>query len=131
MEVKTLSIILENSNADSAFKTAVKNFEAGQDSELIRSSAGAPRIKVLRVLMKLLDEYPSEPITKVEISGRSSCSGFQGDLEFSPGNKKIDFNWDCAWKAEQESMIAWYGAPNQIKAVQIFGYQCFQIFEMV
>lgn len=131
MEVKTLNTLLENSKADSAFKTAVENFETGQNSELIQYASGAPRVKVLRVLMKLLDDYANEPIAKVEINGGSSCSRFSGHLEFSPGNKKINFNWDCSWRAKQENMIAWYGAPNQIKAAQIFGYQCFQIFEMV
>ena len=119
------------SQATGQFKEALTNLINGKDSGLIVHSLGAPRIKLLRVLAKLLEEYPDEPISDVSIQASSSCSGFYGVLTFGPNASKIEFNWDCAWKAEQEGLQTWYGAPDQTKAAQLFGYQCFAKFEKV
>ncbi|MCG8607205.1 hypothetical protein MJD09_19750 [bacterium] len=122
--------LLRASKASQNFKTAVKEYLAGEDTSLIRHT-NAPRIKVIRVLAKLLEEYRDEPISNVHISGVSDCSSFSGILTFGPTNSKVAFNWDCSWKAEQEGLQTWYGAPDQSKAVQIYGYQCFEKFEIV
>jgi len=132
-ETKTTSLneLLEASQATNEFKNAVQVFESGLESDLIKYSSGAPRVKVLRVLMKLLEMYADKKISSVSLEGSSSCSGFVGKLVFEPECTEIEFDWDCYWKAEQENMIAWYGMPDQTKAAQIFGYQCFKKFEQL
>ncbi len=129
MSDKKLEELIQASAATSDFKAAIRTFVAGLDSELIRCSAGSPRVKVLRVLMKLLETFPGEEISDVRIEGVSSCSAFEGKLWFGPDGTEVVFNWDCHWKAKQEKMNAWYGAPDQTRAAKEFGYQCFETFE--
>ena len=131
MSETKLKTLLENSEASDAFKNAVQDFADGKESQLIKYSLGSPKVKVQRVLMKLLEVYPDEQITEVNIHGSSSCSGYVGTLNFGPNKTKISFNWDCEWRAKQEGFITWYGAPDQIKAASQFGYQCFEKFEVV
>lgn len=126
---KKFAELIAHSAATKEFTAAIRTFIEGLDSELIRFSDGSPRIKVQRVLMKLLEVCPDEKISSVRIVALSSCSAYQGSLVFEPGSKAIEFNWDCHWKAQQENMISWYGMPDQIGAVQKFGYQCFERFE--
>lgn len=125
-----LDQLLAESNATPEFKQAVQEFANGEEPDLITASR-APQIKVLRVLMKLLETYPDEPISDVKIDGASSCSSFSGTLEFGPSQTKIRFNWDCSWKAEQEGLKTWYGLPDQTQAAMRYGYQCFQQFERI
>ena len=119
------------SHATGQFKQALADYMNGKDSGLIVHSLEAPRVKLLRVLAKLLEEYPDEPISDVSIQASASCSGFAGVLTFGPNSSRIEFNWDCAWKAAQEGLQTWYGEPDQAKAAQRFGYQCFEKFEEV
>ncbi|RMF58783.1 MAG: hypothetical protein D6743_17255 [Calditrichaeota bacterium] len=131
MKQAKLDTLLAQSKAADEFKTAVRNFVKGRESDLIEYNLGAPRVKILRVLMKLLETYPEEPITHVWIQGQSSCSGFVGRLVFGPNDREVEFNWDCLWKAKQEGLRTWYGAPDQTKAAQLYGYQCFARFQEV
>ena len=131
MSETKLKTLLENSQASGAFKTAIQGLSDGTDSELIKYSSGSPKVKVQRVLMKLLEVFPDEKITEVDIRGASSCSGYAGTLTFGPNQTNIAFNWDCEWKADQEGFKTWYGAPDQIKAARQFGYQCFEKFESI
>lgn len=126
-----LEELLNNSKAEDSFKAAVLAFLDGKDSDLIKYSYGSPRIKILRVLMKLLEEFPDDAITNVDIQGKSSCSSFAGLLTFGPDQTKVQFNWDCSWRAKQEGLITWYGQPDQRKAALTYGYQCFEIFQPV
>ncbi|MFQ5865256.1 MAG: hypothetical protein ACE5IW_08530 [bacterium] len=124
-----LDRLLEKSQATDSFKQAVQQLARGDESNLIQYSPGSPNIKVLRVLMKLLEQYPEEIISDVKIEGHSTCSSFHGTLIFGPGGTRIQFDWDCHWKAEQEGFKSWYGAPDQAKAARLFGYQCFREFK--
>lgn len=126
-----LQTLLDASKAEDAFKQAVLNFADGVDSDLIKNSPGSPRIKVLRVVMKLLEMFPDEVITNVRVEGISSCSGYRGMVTFSPEGNRAEFHWNCYWKAQQEDLKTWYGEPDQGKAAQKFGYQCFEIFKLV
>lgn len=125
---ENLDRLLQASHATPEFKQAVQDFANGEETDLIVTTR-APRIKVVRVLMKLLESHPKEPITDVKIDGQSSCSSFSGTLVFGPSQTKIRFNWDCAWKAEQEGLKTWYGMPDQTQAATRYGYQCFQQFQ--
>ena len=127
-ELKTL---LEDCKASDAFKRAVRAFADGKESQLIQYSPRSPKVKVERVLMKLLEAYPDEQITEVNIQGSSSCSGYMGTLNFGANQTKIYFSWDCEWKAKQEGLITWYGAPDQIKTASQFGYQGFEKFDVI
>ncbi len=131
IQVKQIEEILKHSKATEAFKRAVQKFINGKDSELIRYSPGSPRIKVIRVLTKLLESFSEEAITDVNIDGRSSCSTYYGMLTIGPKIMRVRFNWDCQWRAEQEGLQTWYGQPDQAKAAELFGYQCFEKFEKV
>jgi hypothetical protein len=130
-EGQKLNELLKQSHANDSFKKAVLGFAEGHETSLIEYPSGTPRIKVIRVLMKLLEAFPQEPISHVSIEGCSSCSGYYGSLTFGPSNVKVKFDWDCRWKAEQEGLKTWYGEPNQTKAAQLFGYQCFKQFNRV
>lgn len=125
-----LQELLNRSQATEDFKRAVQDFAAGRDTELITLGSRAPRIKVVRVLMKLLEHFPDIPMDRVHIEGHSSCSAFTGVLTFGPEETRVRFHWDCLWKAEQEGLRTWYGAPDQTLAAQRYGYQCFQTFEV-
>ncbi len=131
MSETKLKTLLGNSEASEAFKSAVRDFADGKESQLIKYSLGSPKVKVQRVLMKLLEAYRTEQISEVNIQGASSCSGYVGTLTFGPNQTKISFNWDCEWRARQEGFKTWYGAPDQIKAASQFGYQCFEKFEVI
>lgn len=126
-----LQTLLDASKAENTFKQAVLNFAGGVDSDLIKISPSSPQIKVLRVVMKLLEMFPHEVITNVRVEGTSSCSGYRGMVIFGPEGKRAEFYWNCYWKAQQEGLKTWYGQPDQGKAAQKFGYQCFEIFEVV
>ncbi|MFQ5650987.1 MAG: hypothetical protein ACE5IY_13680 [bacterium] len=125
-----LENLLNTSKAEPAFKQAVLDFAQNKNSTLIKYSP-APKIKILRVLMKLLETFSDKPIAEVTIEGTSSCSAFSGILTFGPKQTVVRFNWDCSWKAQKEGYITWYGAPDQTKAAMKFGYDCFERFEVV
>lgn len=127
---ETLESLLQASQAEPEFKRAVLDFADSRDSHLIKYTH-APRIKVLRVVMKLLDAFPEAQIARVELDGLSSCSSYTGQIQVDPGNVVIRFRWDCYWKAQEEGFKTWYDQPDQTKAAQVFGYQCFQYFDVV
>ncbi len=129
--VRSLDELLEASKATESFKEAVRDVVRGKLSPPIRASRGAPAIKVLRVLQKILEAYPGEPITAVEIEGRSGCSDFRGEAVVYPSGRRLRFWWDCHWKAEQEGMTTWWGGADQTGAARQFGYQCFREFTEV
>lgn len=129
MQDAKLEELLRNSKAKDSFKKAIQMFVMGERTDLIRYAPGLPRIKIMRVIMKLLEQFGEEEISNISIEGHSTCSGFSGTLTFGPKAKRVQFNWDCGWKAQQEGLKTWYGAPDQSKAAQIFGYQCFETFQ--
>lgn len=131
MHIATLDDLLAASQAEAAFKAAVRSFEAGSLSPLISFFAGAPRVKVLRVVMKILHEYPDEPIKKIHVEGRSGCATFAGLATIQPGDKSFRFAWDCAWRANVSQLTNIWGIPDQVRAAREYGYQCFRGFEEI
>ncbi|MFH0792706.1 MAG: hypothetical protein V2A74_01595 [bacterium] len=127
--IKSLELILRDSQALPVFKAAVVDWASGHGTSLIQSNLSAPPVKVLRVVMKLLEERPDLPIESVKVDGRSGCSHFTGHLIARPGDTQFDFEWDCAWRAEQEGWEDAFGSPDQARAARTFGYQCFRLFE--
>ena len=131
LKVHTLEEILSASAARESFKAAIRELEAGRKTDPIRFNAGAPPVKVLRMLMKLLETHPEHPFESIEVQAASGCSDFKGSAKAEPGDIAVAFNWDCAWRARQQEWADHWGDPDQIRAAQTFGYQCFENFEVV
>lgn len=129
VQAADLDSLLAQSAATREFREAVTAFAAGKDSPLVRHKAGAPPVKVLRVISKLLEAEPQLAVREVEVDGVSGCSSFVGVLRVNGGEAAFRFRWDCAWRAEQEGWFDAWGSPDQIRAARTFGYQCFETFE--
>jgi hypothetical protein len=129
LQVHAMSKLLKRSAATPAFKKAVAAVEKGKKSEPIRFEAGSPPIKVLRLIAKLIEECPDLAVESIEISAKSGCSDFVGSAVVHPGPVRIDFEWDCRWRAEQQGWTDAFGDPDQGRAARKFGYQCFRRFE--
>src|SRR5687767_6909014 len=126
--VEGLDALLEKSAATEEFKEAVQGLEDRQKSPLIEASLGAPPIKLMRTIAKLLEEEPDLAVERVSVDGRSGCSDFSGKLRVNGGEREYEFSWDCKWRAEQEGWKDPWGYPDQARAAQSFGYQCFKRF---
>ncbi len=129
--IYSLHELLQRSQASEAFKDAVRRFREGEKNERIRYSPGSPPVKVMRVLMKLLEERPDLPIESVTIEAVSGCSTYRGRIRVQPGEKTFEFIWDCAWRAEQNQVKNAWGFLDQATAAQQFGYQCFRYFKEI
>jgi hypothetical protein len=121
--------ILACSAATAEFRQAVRDYRAGRATPLISAHAGAPPIKVLRVVAKLLEEVPDLAVDRVEVEGHSGCSDFTGSVRVNGGEREYAFTWDCRWRAQQEGWVDAFGYPDQLRAAQSFGHQCFERFE--
>jgi hypothetical protein len=129
--VEGLDALLEKSAATEEFKEAVQGLEDRQKSPLIEASLGAPPVKLMRTIAKLLEEEPGLAVERVSVDGRSGCSDFSGKLRVNGGEQEYEFSWDCKWRAEQEGWKDPWGYPDQARAAQSFGYQCFKRFNRV
>jgi hypothetical protein len=122
--------ILRNSQATESFKIDVAAYCSGRPAPLVAVEGFAPRVKVQRLLMQLLAAEPTLPITRVVVNGRSGCSDFVGEVkvETVSETRVFEFVWDCRWRAEQEGWTDCFGLPDQMRAAQEFGWQCFQVW---
>ena len=123
-----MELILGSSQATDSFKLDVAAFCAGQSAPRVHVDGFAPRVKVQRLLMQLLAAEAGLPITRVVVRGRSGCSDFTGEVQVETVSEThvFDFVWDCRWRAEQEGWVDCFGLPDQMRAAQEFGWQCFQ-----
>lgn len=126
-----MELILGNSRATDSFKLDVAAFCSGRLVPTVTVDGFAPRIKVQRVLMQLLSTEASLPITRVVVRGRSGCSDFTGEVavETVTETHVFEFVWDCRWRAEKEGWTDCFGLPDQMRAAQEFGWECFQVWE--
>jgi hypothetical protein len=94
----------------------------------VRTVRYAPHVKVTRLLAQLLASHPALEIEEITIDAYSGCSDFVGTLVVRcvDGERRFGFTWDCRWRAEQEGWIDCFGLPDQMRAAQEFGWQCFQ-----
>jgi hypothetical protein len=125
-----MELILGKSQATDSFKLDVSAFWAGRPAPRVHVEGFAPRVKVQRVLMQLLSNEAELPITRVVVRGRSGCSDFTGEVHVETVSEThvFDFVWDCRWRAEQEGWVDCFGLPDQMRAAQEFGWQCFQFW---
>jgi len=125
--------MLSRSQADDAFKAAVRAFCTGGTAEHIRVEGFAPRVKVKRVLTHLLASEPHLRIERISLRAQSGCSDFVGTLRIdtTSGSRAIQFIWDCRWRAEQEGWVDCFGFPDQMRAAREYDWRCFQRWQPV
>lgn len=127
--VNNMEDLLEASAAAPEFKNAVRALAEGRSQDRILHNSGTPKVKALRAALKLLEERPADPIESIVIHGRSGCSDFVGDIQVKPSGQRIIFEWDCQWRAKVMGWLDVFGEPDQMRAAQSFGYQCFRRFD--
>lgn len=119
--------LLGRSCATDAFKADVIAFAARADVTSITVSRNVPRIKVIRLINQLLHAHPEFAIERLHVDARSGCSDFVGTavVEGAGELRSFEFAWDCRWRAEQQGWLDSYGFPDQIRAADEFGWNCF------
>ena len=124
---------LDAAAAHPEFKSEVLDFVRGGTPARIQIDGYAPRVKVERVLTQLLHAHPELVVERVQLSGRSGCSDFTGELTAYAGDAahRIAFTWCCAWRAEQEGWRDCFGFWDQARAAREFGWQCFSQWRVV
>lgn len=129
--IQDLGTLLKASNATEEFKQSVADLEAGKSADKIMFNPGAPPVKVLRTITKLLEAAPELAIESVNVQATSGCSDFVGTIDVNGGQERFSFVWDCAWRAKQQGYVDHFNYPDQIRASREFGYQCFEKFDRV
>lgn len=125
---------LKRSAAAPEFHESVEAFLAsGKPTERIIFGRNAPPIKIERTLIKLLLTYPGLVIEQVNIEGRSGCEFFRGVMLVRTTSEevRIEFDWDCKWRALELGWKDFFGFPDQARAAREFGYDCFRIWNLV
>jgi len=124
--------ILARSCATAQFKADVAAFAARVDVPSITLVRSAPRIKVIRLISQLLHAHPEWVVERIRVDARSGCSDFVGTAVVEGGGQSrvIEFAWDCRWRAEQQGWVDAFGFPDQIRAADEFGWNCFQHWQL-
>ena len=119
--------ILTRSCATDRFKNDVIAFAARADAPSITLVRAVPRVKVVRLINQLLHAHPEWVVDRLRVDARSGCSDFIGTAVVEGGGQSrvIQFAWDCRWRAEQEGWVDAFGFPDQIRAADEFGWNCF------
>jgi hypothetical protein len=119
--------ILTRSCATDRFKNDIIAFASRSDVPSITLVRNVPRIKVIRLINQLLHAHPEWVVDRLQVDARSGCSDFVGTaiVEGSGQSRVIQFAWDCRWRAEQEGWLDAFGFPDQIRAADEFGWNCF------
>lgn len=127
--------LLQRSAVTPDFRDAVTEFvRSGLPNDRVRFDHRSPPVKVERVISKLLASEPEAAIDGMEIDGWSGCEFYRGDalVALADGeSRQIRFRWDCRWRAMEEGWTDYFGFPDQMRAAQEFGYDCFQTWEPV
>ena len=120
--------LLARSCASPRFKSDFVAFAARAEVATITVSRNVPRIKVIRLINQLLHAHPEFTIERLHVDARSGCSDFVGTVivEGAGDSRQFEFAWDCRWRAEQQGWLDAYGFPDQIRAADEFGWNCFQ-----
>ena len=120
--------ILSRSCATDRFKADVLAFSSRAESPSVTLVRTVPRIKVIRLINQLLNEHPEWAVDRLKIDARSGCSDFVGTVTVEGGGetRTVEFAWDCRWRAEEQGWVDAYGFPDQIRAADEFGWNCFQ-----
>ena len=119
---------LARSAATEEFKADVRAYLCHQPASRVAVARHSPRVKVARVLTQLLSSEPTLAIDRVHVEGVSGCSDFRGvvTVHADEGSRSFDFAWCCHWKAIELGWTDAFGLPDQIRAAQEFGWECFE-----
>jgi hypothetical protein len=128
-----LASLLAASRATDGFKRDVRAFASGGSAPRIRTIAGDPPVKVMRLLTQLLEMQSELGIERVWIDGWSGCHSYSGVVEVEAEGvlRRFAFSWDCRWRAEQEGWRDRFGLPDQARAVRELGWRCFARWEAI
>jgi len=124
--------LLAASRATTAFRTDLTSYESRQAADRISTIGAAPRVKVLRAIAQLLHAESTIEIDRVSVRGVSGCADFVGELvatDAAGETHRFQFEWNCEWKARQLGYTDFFGFPDQIRAANEFGWQCFARWE--
>ena len=107
-------------------------FASRADVTSITLVRAVPRIKVIRLINQLLHAHPEWVVDRLQVDARSGCSDFVGTAVVEGGGESrvIRFAWDCRWRAEQEGWVDAFGFPDQIRAADEFGWNCFHRWQL-
>lgn len=125
---------LSESKATPEFAECVRLFiSESRANGRIEYSPGAPPVKIARTLTKVLEAYPDSVIERVAIDARSGCEFFRGEIEVttSERTRRIEFHWDCRWKAEELGWKDYFGFPDQLRAAREYGHDCFRNWDEI
>lgn len=129
MTFADLEPLLAASHATPAFRADLAAFAAGQSPSRVTRASHNPRVKVLRAIAQLLHAEPSLAVDAVALDARSGCADYTGLMSVTDAAgdmHQFDFEWNCEWKARQAGYTDFFGLPDQIRAAQEFGWQCFE-----
>ena len=129
MTFPELGPLLAVSCATPAFRTDLEAFANRQPAERITMSGMNPRVKVLRTIAQLLSAEPLLHIDRVRLQAASGCADYTGTMQVTDdvgGTHIFDFAWNCEWKARALGYVDGFGFPDQIRAAEEFGWQCFE-----
>jgi hypothetical protein len=129
--VQSLEQLLENSSATEPFKDAVRQYAKDRPHNLIGADRWQPQVKVLRVISKMLETFPEKAFERIDIDAVSGCSDYRGTVTIMPSDMTVCFEWNCAWKAEEMGWFNAFKIPDQIRAANECGYQCFKKFTVL
>lgn len=121
--------LLARSRATDAFRTDLAAFCIRQPADRISTGPGSPRVKVQRAIAQLLHAEPELELDRVTLRAVSGCADFRGLLvatDAAGDEHRFDFEWNCEWKARELGYVDGFGFPDQIRAAQEFGWQCFE-----
>jgi hypothetical protein len=92
-----------------------------------------PHVKIVRLLTHLLETERDLAITSVRIHANSGCSDLTGaiDVACSHGERRFEFAWDCAWRAEEMGWTDCFGFPDQMRAAREYDWRCFKSWQAV
>jgi hypothetical protein len=129
MRIEDFAPLLVQSLATPAFRTDLEAFASRQPATRIKASPTNPRVKVLRTIAQLLHAEPTLRVDAVEFRAASGCADFLGTVMVTDADgarHTFDFEWNCEWKARQLGYVDGFGFPDQIRAAEEFGWQCFE-----
>ncbi len=132
--ISDFDAILGPSQATSGFRSDLAAYANRQPAERITVGLGSPRVKVMRAIAQLLHAEPTLAVERVSVRGASGCADFAGVLTATDAAGEahvFDFEWNCEWKAKQLGWVDGFGFPDQIRAAQEYGWQCFARWERV
>ena len=128
MTFPELGPLLAASCATPPFRADLEAYATRQPSERITSAGASPRVKVLRAIAQLLHAEPALAIDRVRLQAVSGCADYVGSIEVADDSgaaHTFEFEWNCEWKARQLGYVDGFGFPDQIRAAEEFGWQCF------